>query len=337
MLRDDRLNDSEIKLLLLGAGESGKSTLFKQIRIIHDGGYNEHELLGFVDTIHSNVLQSMQALIQASHDLNIPIENPENRQKAAKILELQNDSLLNINKVYNEAFANDLKDLWEDAGIQTVYKRRNEFQLLDSTEYFYTNLKRISQKDYVPNQQDVLHCRIKTTGVVQLRFEIDELKMLLIDVGGQRNERKKWIHCFDDVTAIIFVASLSEFDQKCYEDDSTNRLDESILLFDEIVNSHFFEKTPVILFLNKSDLFSKKLNERGVFKRVFPEFEGDDTNLRQCADHIKDKFISRVEDKDEKKIDVRITCATDTEAIKTVFDNVKEAIVKNTVIGKNNF
>jgi len=42
---------------------------------------------------------------------------------------------------------------------------------------FYTNLKRISQKDYVPNHQDVLHCRIKTTGVVQLRFEIDGLKM----------------------------------------------------------------------------------------------------------------------------------------------------------------
>jgi len=104
------------------------------MRIIHDGGYNEHELVGFVDTIHSNVLQSMQALIQASHDLNIPIENPENRQKAAKILELQNDSLLNINKVYNEAFSNDLKDLWEDPGIQGVYKRRNEFQLLDSTE-----------------------------------------------------------------------------------------------------------------------------------------------------------------------------------------------------------
>jgi len=33
------------------------------------------------------------------------------------------------------------------------------------------------------------------------------------DVGGQRNERKKWIHCFQDVTAVCFVVALSEYDQ----------------------------------------------------------------------------------------------------------------------------
>jgi hypothetical protein len=33
--------------------------------------------------------------------------------------------------------------------------------------------------------------------------------------GGQRNERRKWIHCFENVTAVIFVAALSEYDQVC--------------------------------------------------------------------------------------------------------------------------
>ncbi len=55
-------------------------------------------------------------------------------------------------------------------------------------------------------------------------------------MGGQRNERRKWIHCFDDVTAVIFVAAISEYDQVLYEDPTQNRLMEALNLFDEICN-----------------------------------------------------------------------------------------------------
>ena len=57
------------------------------------------------------------------------------------------------------------------------------------------------------------------------RYEIDGSTFEMYDVGGQRNERKKWIHCFDNVTAVIFVAALSEYDQCLFEDASTNRYD----------------------------------------------------------------------------------------------------------------
>ena len=78
------------------------------------------------------------------------------------------------------------------------------------------------------------------------------------DVGGQRNERRKWIHCFDNVNAVVFVASLSEFDQMLYEDETKNRLDEALELFGKISNSKWFAETAIILFLNKKDLFEKK-------------------------------------------------------------------------------
>jgi guanine nucleotide-binding protein G(i) subunit alpha len=58
---------------------------------------------------------------------------------------------------------------------------------------------------------------VRTTGIVQQHFEIKERKYTMFDVGGQRNERRKWIHCFDNVTACIFVTAISEFDQKLYE------------------------------------------------------------------------------------------------------------------------
>lgn len=39
----------------------------------------------------------------------------------------------------------------------------------------------------------------------------------MFDVGGQRSERKKWIHCFESVTSIIFCTALSEYDQVLLE------------------------------------------------------------------------------------------------------------------------
>lgn len=52
----------------------------------------------------------------------------------------------------------------------------------------------------------------------ETHFRIGELNYKLFDVGGQRSERKKWIHCFENVTAIIFLVAISEYDQLLYED-----------------------------------------------------------------------------------------------------------------------
>ena len=64
---------------------------------------------------------------------------------------------------------------------------------------------------------------------------------------------------FDDVTLLIFVIALSEYDLVCEEDNTTNRLDESLKLFDEMVNNKYFSKTNVCIFFNKNDLFVEKV------------------------------------------------------------------------------
>ena len=122
----------------------------------------------------------------------------------------------------------------------------------------------IGKKDFVPSTQDILRSRVKTTGICEINFLLKGMNFRVFDVGGQRSERKKWIHCFEDVTAIIFIVALSEYDQVLVEDETTNRMHESLRLFDSICNNKWFVNTSIILFLNKKDLFEEKILRSGL-------------------------------------------------------------------------
>src|SRR3954471_4126902 len=125
----------------------------------------------------------------------------------------------------------------------------------------------------MPNDQDVLRSRVKTTGITETTFIIQDLTYRMFDVGGQRSERKKWIHCFENVTTILFLVAISEYDQLLFEDETVNRMQEALTLFDSICNSRWFVKTSIILFLNKIDLFKEKL-PRSPMKAYFPDYDG---------------------------------------------------------------
>jgi len=190
--------------------------------------------------------------------------------------------------------------------------------------FFLDKIQEISSPNYLPSQQDIIRSRIRTTGICESVFIIDDLKYRIFDVGGQRNERKKWIHCFDNVTAILFVASLSEYDQVLFEDSHTNRLIESLMLFDQVVNGRWFMDSSIILFLNKSDLFADKIS-RAPLSVCFPEYEG--STYDEAKEFIKNLFLSKNSAPD-KTVYVHFTCATDTENIKKTFSIVQSVVVR---------
>jgi len=118
---------------------------------------------------------------------------------------------------------------------------------------------RFAKKNYIPSVEDVLHSRQKTVGITEKRYEKDNRKLLFVDVGGQRNERRKWIHAFDNVTCIIFIVAISEYDQKLEEESTKNRMHESLTLFGDVINDRGFKKKNLLFyFFNKEDLFKKK-------------------------------------------------------------------------------
>jgi len=183
---------------------------------------------------------------------------------------------------------------------------------------------KLAKKDYVPDNDDILRSRHKTTGIYETELENEGSLINIIDVGGQRSERRKWMMCFPDVTAMIFCVSLSGYDLKLIEDNETNRIHEDIDLFGEIVNSKWFVKTPVIIFLNKSDLFEEKIKTVPLTV-AFPEYDGEQ-NFDEGVEYIALKCKEKVKNPD-KEVYRHTTCATDTSNIEMVWIAVYDIIL----------
>ncbi|KAI8370016.1 guanine nucleotide-binding protein subunit alpha [Blakeslea trispora] len=316
---------NEIKLLMLGAGESGKSTVLKQMKLIHEGDYSIEEKEMYKKIVYSNIIQSMRVILDAMQKMNVQFEDEEAEQyrDCINALPMQVQSL-------SEVDFRALKALWQDQGLKSVLRRSREYQLNDSAKYFFNSLDRISQPDYLPTNQDVLCARAKTTGITEFKFKMGDISYRMVDVGGQRSERKKWIHCFDDVMAIIFMVALSEFDQVLIEDEQVNRMHESFILFDSICNSKWFENTSLILFLNKTDLFREKIEEQHVeLSETFHDYQGENTYEEGCQ-YIMNRFL-RLNKQPSKQVYTHFTCATDTQQIKFVMSATNDIILRDSL------
>ncbi|XP_004544901.1 guanine nucleotide-binding protein G(i) subunit alpha-2 [Maylandia zebra] len=315
----------EVKLLLLGAGESGKSTIVKQMKIIHEDGYSEDECRQYRAVVYSNTIQSIMAIIKAMANLKVDYEESARADDARQLFALSGAA--EEQGTLPEDLSNIIQRLWADGGVQSCFTRAREYQLNDSAAYYLNDLERIAKPDYIPTQQDVLRTRVKTTGIVETHFTFKDLHFKMFDVGGQRSERKKWIHCFEGVTAIIFCVAMSAYDLVLAEDEEMNRMHESMKLFDSICNNKWFTETSIILFLNKKDLFQEKI-AHSPLTICFPEYTGPNT-YEEAQTYIQTKFEDLNKKKDTKEIYTHFTCATDTKNVQFVFDAVTDVIIKN--------
>nr|XP_046196891.1 guanine nucleotide-binding protein subunit alpha-12-like [Oncorhynchus gorbuscha] len=196
----------------------------------------------------------------------------------------------------------------------------------ESVKYFLDNLDRIGQPNYIPSRQDILFARKATKGIVEHDFIIKKIPFKMVDVGGQRSQRQKWFQCFDGITSILFMVSSSEYDQVLMEDRRTNRLVESMNIFETIVNNKLFLNVSIILFLNKTDLLVEKLGQSDITKH-FPEYRGDPRRLEDVQTFLVQSF-SRSGRNRGKPLFHHFTTAIDTENIRFVFHAVKDTILQ---------
>ncbi|EPQ55439.1 G-protein alpha subunit [Gloeophyllum trabeum ATCC 11539] len=320
---DSRRYRKECKILLLGSGESGKSTIVKQMKIIHQSGFSKDELASFRPIIYKNVLDSAQAIVLAMRKLGVDCELPANRQNADRIINYTVEPSSSFS--LSEEIAQAIHDVWRDPVIPRVMDHSSEFYLMDSASYFFSEVMRIGQPNYLPTETDVLRARAKSTGITETRFNMGQLSIHMFDVGGQRSERKKWIHCFESVTSIIFCTALSEYDQVLLEERNQNRMKESLDLFDSVINSRWFLRTSIILFLNKVDVFKAKV-PKVPLEKYFPEYTGG-PDVNKAAKFILWRYMQA--NRAQLSVYPHLTCATDTSNIRLVFAAVKETILQN--------
>jgi tRNA U34 5-carboxymethylaminomethyl modifying GTPase MnmE/TrmE len=189
--------------------------------------------------------------------------------------------------------------------------------------------------DWVPSTEEVLLARVRTTGIVDEQFMVKGIKLRMLDVGGQRNERRKWIHSFEGVTSLIFVASMSDYDQVLFEDASKNRLQDAIELFKEVLEMDWFKTSAVILFLNKTDIFEEKyikkkvpLNQSG----LFPDAPSGEPDKEAAFKWFESLFLKQNVDP-KRDIYTHFTNATDTKTINAVMNAASRHILKQNLLG----
>ncbi|KAI5476908.1 guanine nucleotide binding protein (G protein), alpha o polypeptide [Pseudohyphozyma bogoriensis] len=232
----------EVKLLLVGPGESGKSTILKQISLAYRGECSEAERQRYVEIVRSNVYHNMRLIkvkpmskdvITGYIELEIIVPY---ELLAAATLVMDQETLHDVvddPSSLCEELVSAMSKIWEHEETRRVMQRSNEFQISDSAAYFFDSLPRLTSPTYLPTTDDILRTRVRSIGITEVIFPLPQTpstRVRVVDVGGQRSERKKWINCFENVNVLLFVAAVSEYDQKLFEDKSTNRLEESFVV-----------------------------------------------------------------------------------------------------------
>lgn len=184
----------------------------------------------------------------------------------------------------------------------------------------------IGGQGYVPNNQDILNCRIMTTSVLTTRLNISGIPMVFIDVGGHRSFRFKWApYLCDNLKSIFFVFSLSCYDQVLAEDDETNRMEDAIELFRSLARNKNLKGISITVFLNKVDLYEKKVVWSPI-EKYFPTFKFKENDKLSEAGIAYFKRRFSIENTG-RLIQHNVTKATDQQLMMKVLHSVIQSIM----------
>ncbi len=278
------------RILLIGTGESGKSTFVKQLKLLSSPNqtFPESYRTKFLPEIQRNIVQALANIVSFMILEDIPFEskkslNLANLQK--RIMQIYEEIRINPDVINSFTKNADLKTrnqffdmcetLWADEAVKATQERGNEFQQIDSANYFLGKLQDIRKEEFSPSDADILQCRTKTLGIHTESIVYNGIPFELVDVGGQREQRAKWIEAMTDgVTAVIFLTDASAYDTMLEEDHSVNRLRESYQLLGQVWTKSLLKDKSFILFLNKQDKLAGKVRaNRSLISKFFPEFK----------------------------------------------------------------
>jgi len=314
------------QLVLLGGGECGKTTIFKQIQILHGTGFGDNAG-DWLNAIHQSPLRSLRVLL-AAIEVSVAAGGGDIAPAVKEAAVAANGEYGQAgDKPLSPSAAEAIAALYADEAVVALIKKAEaegtKLDLDDNANYFLKKVKELAEAGYKPTTDDILKVRDPTRTIETLDFQYGKAKFRVIDVGGQRMERPKW-NLTGDITAVIFVCALTEYNQVLREDIKQNRLKESLNLFDIACNRRYPDK-PILLFLNKKDLFAEKIKHTDL-KACFPTYKGG-CDYDAALEYIKWKFMNVRKDK-SKQIYVMETTATDTKNMEFIIKSMVDIVEK---------
>jgi len=322
-VNDDRLANwkkehaKQHGLLLLGLPEAGKSTFIHQIMDIYKLTSDGDARRPYVTMITRFCINSLQMLVQQSETLAIEQPALGTLTSAASIVSVAYIKALakDTSEITTET-AYHMKLLWADQGIQNTFSHRHQFQLSDSVRYFLDRIDDVRRPGYIPSEMDLQQRRIGMGCIDEVHFEIEADHFVLVNTAELP---RKQLNLFQyNFTAAIFVVAVNEYDQvQDVDGESVNSLAASMNLFKSYCESPLMKDVPVLVFLNKRDLFKEKIG-RVPLRNHFPEYGGEKTDEAATA-WIAARFIDLATD---RKVYVQQTCATNVDNVQYTFKDV---------------
>ncbi|KAK5671853.1 hypothetical protein QVD99_001683 [Batrachochytrium dendrobatidis] len=321
LLQEKILRDKimlEPRVLVLGSGDSGKTTLMKQLKILHAGGYCDQERQSYNEKICDNIVDSMLAILALLHIKNISVKNITTKTNIDLLRNyFQTSPEEVLQKPLTADIAQIIQKLWADEDIKGAFYSTTTIQ--DTAPYFLADPVKFTSLSYKPTDTDILNTRLPTIQVSESIIKLEKNTVHFFDVGGQQKYRKQWIPYFDDVHNIVFVVSISSYDQQLQENSTINRMHDALDLFGNICNAPLLKHTSMTLMLNKSDIFATKIAKSPINK-YFPDYKGGN-DIKKGYRYFEKKFILQNQ-QDNKRISTHITCCTDTKAMDVIISTV---------------
>ena len=278
------------KVLMLGPGESGKSTMLRQMMLRFGNGIERADREVMIPLIRDNIIRFVALIATKGCAVDKDFELSSESKAAVDVL---SDTSADLRA---EHVQRAVKHLWNDPGVQDLIRNHlSKLQVADSLGYFIDRLDEIASRSYVPSDEDLIRVRVRTTGVIQASLSINGSNLTIVDVGGQRSERRKWTRQFEGLTAILFVAAAGEYDVGVYESEETNRMIEALEVFRSTLKVEAFKSVTFILFLNKSDVFERKVKEVSLSVCFSDWNPADDGDVTKAWTFLEDKFKSIAE------------------------------------------
>lgn len=301
-LQAQRENAPTENLLLLGISNSGKSTVNKQICHFFKSPVTKEEKLAAIHFIRKNALETLQTVIGWSRRQEIDLGEAAD---AARSLEC----------TFSEDIGEEVAAVWANETIKGSFQKWEvNAKVVMTAPYFLDQASVVWSNEYLPTEDDLVRASISTCGISNRVVWTGESNIHLIDVGGLRGERGRWVSVFPNTDILVFTVDLSNYDQSLVEDKKKNAFSESVDVFKGLMRLPFFATCKCCVFMTKDDIFRKKVLEVDMSTHVKGYTGGLD--YEAALTHIKELYTSHAKD---RNIICKVMDATNNDDFKTVW------------------